>query len=206
MEIKYRPLTLQDVDKVSMLSAEAFKEDPGWKYLVDSSKANFFENLLFLMKLFLEFKLKHNEINLVAFAEENGQEEIVAFTSVIKQAQKFSIAYQLSAGFWKIPFNLGLATTNRLISSQGIVHELERKHLKEEYFRIEQLFVNPKYKGKGYGSCILKEVLRRYKEKNICLVTMNPKNVEFYKKNGLEFLGNSTVYESINVHLMCLNS
>jgi ribosomal protein S18 acetylase RimI-like enzyme len=63
-------------------------------------------------------------------------------------------------------------------------------HPEEPHWYLAMIGVDPAQQGRGYGSAILKESLRRCDEEGVIayLESSNPKNVPLYERFGFEVL------------------
>jgi GNAT superfamily N-acetyltransferase len=69
-----------------------------------------------------------------------------------------------------------------------IFHKFDKLHPSQPHWYILILGIHPDHQGKGLGGQLLKQVLQRadYEKVAVYLESSNPKNLDFYRKYGLE--------------------
>jgi glucosamine-phosphate N-acetyltransferase len=77
---------------------------------------------------------------------------------------------------------------NIIVASATLIIEQKFIHNLSKYGRIEDVIVNSKYRGNGYGTKIINELVNYCKKKNFYKITLtcNEKLISFYKKNNFE--------------------
>jgi len=77
-------------------------------------------------------------------------------------------------------------------------------HPEEPHWYLSMIGVDPARQGRGYGSAILKESVRRCDEEGIVayLESSNPKNVPLYERHGFEVVGHVQPGEFPGLHPM----
>tara|TARA_B110000037_G_scaffold149972_1_gene169201 strand:- start:879 stop:1295 length:417 start_codon:yes stop_codon:yes gene_type:complete len=81
-----------------------------------------------------------------------------------------------------IEINNKIIATAKLIIEQKFIHNLAK------YGYIEDVIVNKKYRGQGYGKKIIKYLVDYCKKNNFYKITLtcNKKLIPFYEKNNFE--------------------
>lgn len=203
--IKIKHLVEQDIKVLAEICSNAFINDPGWCYFIQKKGDDLKNTLKRLNEKLLYFKILFNDLNLVAYHEENGK--LLGMISVNRKEHNYGILNQISAGFWKIPMIVGFFASVRLINGIQADNKAESKFLSPNvlYYRIDQLFVDPSAQGKGIGTMLVSEALKlRHEDRKFFLGTMNPKNIAFYKRIGFEHLGYEEIDEKVTINLMVL--
>lgn len=83
------------------------------------------------------------------------------------------------------------ARAEKLPTLGEVGETIPRYHPEEPHWYLAMIGVDPARQGRGYGSAILKESLRRCDEEGVAayLESSNPKNVPLYERHGFEVLG-----------------
>lgn len=78
-----------------------------------------------------------------------------------------------------------------IIGSATVIYEPKLIHNMSTYAHIEDVCILEKYRNKGFGSILLKELFKKIKETGCYKVTLvcNENTAPFYIKNGLEIRG-----------------
>lgn len=77
---------------------------------------------------------------------------------------------------------------NNIIGSSTLIIEQKFIHKLSKYGYIEDVVINEKYRGKGYGQKLIKHLVDFCKKNNFYKITLtcNKKLIPFYKKNNFE--------------------
>ena len=77
---------------------------------------------------------------------------------------------------------------NELIGSITLIIEQKFIHKLSKYGRIEDVIINNKHRGKGYGKKLIKHIVNYCKENCFYKITLtcNEKLISFYEKNDFE--------------------
>jgi ribosomal protein S18 acetylase RimI-like enzyme len=84
-----------------------------------------------------------------------------------------------------------MAREEKLPTLGEVGDTMEQYHPKEPHWYLAMIGVDPARQGRGYGSAILKESLKRCDQDGVMayLESSNPKNVPLYERHGFEVLG-----------------
>ena len=105
------------------------------------------------------------------------------------------LKHELNSGMWKIPLQLGLKTTLRLISHDSVPEGWIAKNAGKNYGYIWCVGVNASARGKGYSRQLIEQSIvdmRAQGMNQFWLKTEDPKNVTIHQKLGFEL-----VYETV---------
>jgi hypothetical protein len=83
---------------------------------------------------------------------------------------------------------IGIERAIKIMNRESKIHSF---HPKEPFLYLWFIGVDPMYQGKGSGSRLLEEVLKKY-DKPICLETSTIRNLPWYERFGFE------VYQEVN--------
>lgn len=86
---------------------------------------------------------------------------------------------------------LGLVEPEKLPTLAEVGEAMERYHPQEPHWYLAMIGVDPARQGRGLGSAILKESLKRCDEDGVIayLESSSPKNVPLYERYGFEVMG-----------------
>ena len=84
-----------------------------------------------------------------------------------------------------------MARESKLPTLGEVGDTMEQYHPQEPHWYLAMIGVDPAQQGRGYGSAILKESLRRCDEDGVIayLESSSPRNVPLYERHGFEVLG-----------------
>jgi GNAT superfamily N-acetyltransferase len=94
-----------------------------------------------------------------------------------------------------IPFSIGLRSTRMILAYADHTIKMRKRLLRGPHWYLQFLGVDPRYRGAGYGSFLLKSMLARLDREGVpcCLDTENEKNVPLYEHFGFRVLESSEI-------------
>ena len=86
---------------------------------------------------------------------------------------------------------IGMHTVYKLIGEAGILGFYSFKTDKQNTIKLDSLFVEPEFIGRGFGSMLLEDFLRRVQNEKEVLVTLeaDPNAAGFYLDKGFQITG-----------------
>lgn len=191
--MKYELSTLyklkrKDIKKAIEVLDRAFSSDPIIHYIFPSEEAK--QNQLpHYYRFLLSYGLKFGEI----YAPSPEIEGLAVWYQSDKY--KMNLLKQLRAGGIRLLVKLSKETINRIMPLDRFSVEMHHKYGDFKFWYLSPMCVDPKYQGKGYGSLLIRSMLKRIDMEKLAslLETQSPVNVEIYKRFGYEVVGKETI-------------
>lgn len=166
-------------DAAANILARAFHADPLWVYAVPDPAARA-RALPGVFRWFVKYSELVGECLTTAgtphaaalwFREDSSQDSDEVVAQIKLATPGDALGNDAARRFWKSADHLG---------------ELHRRELNALHWYLPWLGVDPDLQGRGIGGTLLRAMLERaQREKLACyLETFQPRNVEFYRKNG----------------------
>lgn len=172
-----RPATASDADDVTRALANAFSEDPLFRWMIGPD-ASLEDRMRVFFGAMVKVSLRKPD-HLVFVAEDGS-----------------GAAVWQPVGKWKLsPADLLRATPavvrafrSRIPVMMGALKAIERVHPDEPHYYLEILGTRKDRQGAGIGSAVMDPVLRRSDEQGLpaYLESSNPRNIPFYARHGFE--------------------
>jgi ribosomal protein S18 acetylase RimI-like enzyme len=101
-----------------------------------------------------------------------------------------SLWTQIRAGFFNLPFHLGIRSFRRVLDYANLTAAMRKRHLRGPHWYLQFLAVDPSHQGQGHGGRLLRSMLARLDREGApcCLDTEKPKNVAMYGHFGFRTL------------------
>jgi GNAT superfamily N-acetyltransferase len=110
-----------------------------------------------------------------------------------------SLHHEIKSGMWKIPIEVGIKATLRLMNHDTVSENWIKKNANKNFGYIWCVGVNAASRGKGYSRILIDECIQQMRHQGITefwLKTEDPKNVLIYKKLGFELMHETVVKSS----------
>ncbi len=169
-------LSEDHIKPASLVLSRAFQNDPVLRWQIpDASKR--LARLHHFWELPLRIGIKYGEVY--------GTSEDLEGIAVWRPPKNVNLSYwkYIKNGGFKFPFKFGIKTTKRIMFFQDVNDSIRNIYMNVPYWYLGPIGVDPKYQGRGFGSMLLKPMLRRIDKENlpIWLETNLERNVAFYE-------------------------
>jgi GNAT superfamily N-acetyltransferase len=173
----------RDVDALGGLLADAFEDDPAYRFLLPPSKkrprslADFFARNL---RTHLPYRCTH------VLVDEGGA---ILGTVTLRPPGGVPITLFTLVRRGLLPFvaRNGPMAVSRLLKVKGIYDDLEREMIGAAPHRlVHMMVVRRDVQGSGFGKQMLSSVLRERSDLPVVLTTHNEGNVSFYRRLGFD--------------------
>lgn len=186
--INYREIRKNEVKDVAEMVANSFGEYPMYTLV--------FRDLFKNKEDFIKYMAKLDLVHLKANARKHKcfvgiEEGEIASVAILQDPsiKRLSVFDYILSGGISLLFPVGFRKILSFFDISNIAHVDTETEYKDSFY-IELLAVNPKIKGKGYGSKMIKECIIPYvrtkKGKKLTLITNTESNYHFYLKNGFK--------------------
>jgi len=124
-----------------------------------------------------------------------------------KNTKMTNLKMMRSGGF-RLMKNLGFELIGKLISVSNFVSNIHHRLVNYPHWHLSPMGVAPEYQGKGYGSILMRSMLKKLDEENLpCfLETQNKENVEIYQHYGFEVIDLTSIPNSDLKHWSMLRN
>jgi ribosomal protein S18 acetylase RimI-like enzyme len=175
----------QDVPAIVNTLAQAFHDDPYWKYSIPNPE-NRRKALERLFRVSVSFAVQQGEV----YASSSNFEGVAVWLPPGK-SMKTSDAIRI--GWWNMFSTLyfsGFQGFGRIMRVLDTFEERQKQDAPPRYWYLMQVGVRPELQSKGFGSQLLTPMLERCdREREMCyLETATPENVGFYQKRGFQII------------------
>lgn len=179
-------LEKKDIDKSAEIMAKAFNDYPMFRHILGVKHNN--ENI----KVFLKFLIKYTVLYGEAYANSSEIEGIILFTDF--KNYNFNLIRSLRSGALSL-IKFGQDIGKRFNVFDEFSLKMHKKIIKDPHQYIILIGVDPKKQEQGYGSKLMRPMLKVAEEKGqpCYLETHDPKNVVIYKKYGFKVVSEDTV-------------
>lgn len=110
---------------------------------------------------------------------------------------------------FSLPFKVGISSLYRIIKYQIWAVKIRKKLVREPFWYLDIIAVNPEEQGKGFAGKLIEPVLNKARERNekIYLETQNNKNISLYEKYGFKLVHTAKLGKtSVNHYCMIMYS
>ena len=179
-------LKSSEIDRATKILAEAFDEDPMFRYLGigEAEQARVNVNAL---KWFCRIGLRNCQTYNHIYTTAGDLKGVAAWIPPGKS--EINIWQVLSMSF-ALPWKVGLYRLGRCISLFSTLNERHQNEMTEPHWILSLLGVAPTYQRQGIGSLLLQPVLEQADREGLpCyLATFTEQAVRFYQKHGFMIL------------------
>jgi ribosomal protein S18 acetylase RimI-like enzyme len=177
----------QQVDALADILADAFFEDPFYRYLLPDASARQ-KPLTWFMRRLVLYGIRYGTVRTTPGPLRG------AAVWLGPESPTTDIPGMVRVGMWRAPWALGIRATARMLRVTG---EWERwqKREPEQHWYLAVIGVTPAEQGKGLGGGLLRPVLQQADAagRSCFLETMTEKNISFYRKYGFETAAQGTI-------------
>lgn len=169
-------ITDEILKKYAKMAAEAFMEDPVYKYVAKKEKTR--EKVIYhriLSRLYIS-----RETDLFYFDEEGHGLLVLRHIKDEYKPEQFMKVPNYKEMFFVIP---------HMIKFSGVTDHFDnKKYMDDNTYIVSPIFVEKGYQGQGIGMKLLERAKKDMAEKGckLGLDTQNPANVPFYEKAGFK--------------------
>lgn len=195
-QMKIIRLDLSHVNSAAKVCASAFQNDPQAAYLIPDAK----QRIRALLCLF-RFALKYGIMNGECYAASDDLKGIALWLPSDKTNLNF---YRLMrSGFLSLYNSIDVMVIVRYIKCFYHSAFVQKDNTVGRHYYLFLLAVRPAFQGKGYGSALLKSMLKRLdSEKLPCyLATHNETNIPVYERHGFRLLASHLIPRTNLKHL-----
>lgn len=176
-------LKRSQIDQASEILANAFNDDPMFRYLsseAEQARTNF---LKWNCKTALRYCQPHNHIYTTA----SNLKGVAAW--IPPGNSSFNIL-RLLPMLLALPFKLDWSKLGRVMSLLSTMEEHHKQDMPQPHWYLAMLGVAPAYQGQRIGSSLLQPILKQAEREGLpCyLETSTQQAVRFYQKQGFEVL------------------
>lgn len=173
-----------ELEKASIVLADAFKEDPLFKILFGDAAENSYKYTL-VAKFMIKYCYTYGDV----YASSEKFEGIMAIT---QDEYTYMSLWRMIRSGSIFPFiSIGFKSFMKVSSALSPIDEVRKKHMrKKSYVYLQIIGVASENQGKGYGGKLLKELLAMADEVKlpIYLETETESNVHLYERFGFKTL------------------
>ena len=193
-----RPYRPEDEPVVTELLVRAFHDDPGYQHAFPDNRSRALHTIL---PALLHLRL---ESGTVRVCERDGTAVGVAVSG--PSTVRFGLVAYLRHGLATMPFTLGFATVQRMLSADGEIGELRRSVVPSEPHQyLATLACHPDHQGTGVGGRLMRAFLEEDVDparQHAALVTTKSDNVVWYRKFGYRVAGQCGIHQSFTAFCM----
>jgi ribosomal protein S18 acetylase RimI-like enzyme len=190
----------QITEAVRVLS-QAFIDDPLIKWFFPDKSSR--EELSFS---YFRFRIKYGILFGDVYATSHNLEGLAIWFS--SENTKMTYVRMMRAGGIRLIMKLGFDLVGKLTSVGNFVSNIHQRLVNYPHLHLSPMGVAPEYQGQGYGSILMRSMLRRLDEQNLpCfLETQNEKNVKIYQHYGFKIIDKTTIPNSTLEHWSMLRN
>jgi ribosomal protein S18 acetylase RimI-like enzyme len=191
MNIEITQLGRSQVDATAELLANAFSEDPIYRYLFPESERSRANNIRSLFKLVVIYSQPFDRIYTTT-----GTLQGIAAWEPPKHSRPNLL--QLLPLVLALPFQIGWRNTRRISMAFSKAEELRNRNMSQPHWYLIVLGVLSNYQGQGIGGRLLEPVLKQADlEGYPCyLETSTEGAVRFYQRHGFEVIATERLLEN----------
>ncbi|CAB9525352.1 Acetyltransferase (GNAT) family [Seminavis robusta] len=214
------------IKECSKVIAEAFSDDPTYRYVFRGTKAYRRNSLEWLFERNLKLTMGKSPSVLRGILNNETGQVLCCFLWTPLEHSDLSMWEMLTAGLWEVPFRFGFPTLQRLLNlidsmkadgSNIGTHDgttpLDSRNQEESekvyMIKLERMAVLPSFQGRGLGSKALRSVLEEEQQKvnkmpgenpqiHIEFTTQLERNVQFYLRLGYKVTFDKDYYEEVS--------
>jgi ribosomal protein S18 acetylase RimI-like enzyme len=167
-------------DALAEILAEAFFNDPFYRYLLPDASARR-QPLTWLMKGLALYGTRYGTVHTA------GDPVSGAAIWLGPESPVMDLPGMARVGLWRAPLAFGLRATGRMLGVSGEWERLQKRE-PERHWYLMVIGVRPAQQGRGLGGGLLAPVLREADAdgRSCFLETMTERNLSFYRKHGFE--------------------
>ena len=181
MEGKIIRLKKEDVKTAGEVLGRALNDDPISLYIFPNDEERK-EKLKYVFRLTTCIGVRYGEV----YATSPNLEGIAIWMPYKRFKEKFY--WVLRCGGLSAGRKLGLKAAKRSNPIRNFIEEVHAEIISDEHWYLNELGVDPPFQGKGYGSSLMRYMLKKIDEQGlpVYLETSLEKNVRYYEKFGFK--------------------
>lgn len=186
------------IDAASKILAQAFNDDPMFRYFAREQEQARINAIKLLAKTTLRYSQSYNHI----YTTTNDLKGIAAWIPPGKfPLNDFRL---LQLGLYALPFKLRLSRLRQLLSLFLTIEEHHKHDIPQPHWYLCMLGVSPAYQRTGIGSLLLQPIIKQADKEGLpCyLETTTPGGVRFYQRLGFEVVRTGGVPKEIKFWTM----
>lgn len=157
------------------------------------------EKLKYIFRLSTCIGIRYGEVH----ATSPNLEGIAIWMPCERYKEKFS--WFLRCGGISLGIRIGWKASKRANPMWNFIEEIQAEIVSDEHWYLDELGVDPPFQGKGYGSSLMRYMLKRIDEQGlpVYLETSLEKNVKYYEKFGFKIIKEALIPETdVNLWFM----
>ena len=185
-----------DIEKGAFVCAEAFKMDDLDCYFFSEK-----ESRIVLQKKLYRFLLNSSKDNIITTSE--NIEGLIIWEKPYTHGSHINISEMLMG--LPLLFDFGITIVRKILKYQIFSEKLRKSIIKDPYWYLNMVVVDPFYQGKGYASRLIRPTLmeaEREKE-SVYLETHNRNNIILYEQYGFKVIHSEKV-DNTEIEHFCM--
>lgn len=198
MEDKIIHLKNEDVKTAGEVLGRALNDDPISLYIFPNDEERK-EKLKYVFRVTTCIGVRYGEVR----ATSPNLEGIAIWMPYKRFKEKFS--WVLRCGGLSMGIKLGLEAAKRSNPIRNFIEKVHVEIISDEHWYLNELGVDPPFQGKGYGSSLMRYMLKKIDEQGlpVYLETSLEKNVKYYEKFGFKLIREALIPETdVNLWFM----
>ena len=181
-------LEKNNVEEAAKVFSKAFEDDPliRWFFPDDSTRIE-------MSFSYFRFRIMYG----ILFGEVYATSQNLEGLAVWIPSKKVKMTYlrMIRSGGFHLMKDLGFGLIGKLTSVSSFVSKIHHRLVGIPHWHLSPMGVDPEYQGQGYGSKLMRSMLKKLDEENLpCfLETQNKNNVEIYQHYGFHIIDISTI-------------
>lgn len=183
IEDKIIQLKKENAKTAGEVLGRALNDDPISLYILPNDEERK-ENLKYIFRVATRIGIRYGEV----YATSPSLEGIAIWMPCKRYKEKFS--WLLRCGGFSAGIKVGLEAGKRSNPIRNFIEEVHGEIISEEHWYLNELGVDPTFQGKGYGSSLMRYMLKKIDEQGlpVYLETSLEKNVKYYEKFGFKIM------------------
>ena len=165
------------LDRATLTLERAFSTDPMFTWIFPDPQLRS-QSLRVLNRVPLVYGLRYGHVT----QSNNG----MAVAIWIPPGHNITAPRMIRCGLLRVPFRVGARPFSRFMGANEIMGRIHKKYVPEPHWYLMVVGVDPELQGRGLGSALVSEGLKRADESNspCYLETSEERNVAFYERHG----------------------
>lgn len=191
MEDKIIRVKKEDVKIAGEVLRRALHDDPISLYLFPNDEERK-EKLKYVFRVTTCIGIRYGEV----YTTSPNLEGIAIWIPCRRYKEKFS--WVLRCGGLSAGKKLGLEAAKRSKPIRNFIEEVHAEIVSDQHWYLNELGVDPAFQGKGYGSSLMRSMLKKIDEQGlpVYLETSLEKNVRYYEEFGFNLIKEALIPET----------
>jgi len=191
MEVKIIHLKKDNVKTAGEVLGRALYNDPISLYIFPNDEERK-EKLKYVFRVTTCIGVRYGEV----YATSPNLEGIAIWMPYKRFKEKFS--WVLRCGGLSMGIKLGLEAAKRSNPIRKFIEKVHVEIISDKHWYLNELGVDPLFQGKGYGSSLMRYMLKKIDEQGlpVYLETSLEKNVKYYEKFGFKLIKEALIPET----------